>query len=460
MRQVWRRWLCAASCSGTVALALLMAGCGGGNQQAAGIQVTIKSAPADGAEVMAGGEQLGLTPVTATLQPGFVDVLLKKEGFKLSSDRIEVKSGAPMEFTIDMRPLVGFITIETEPLGAKVLMDGSIDLGATPIYSRETPVGEHSFDISMENYYPASDKFAVEEDFQYTKKYILKAMESTLSLTSRPSGATIFVNNERQAETTPTNFTLLPGPYVISVYAEGFVQTEEKIDLKPNEKRQLALTMVQGDAPPGMVLVPAGEFIFGASDRAPDEAPQTKLDIPAFYIDKTEVTNAQYKLALPDHKFPVGQEEFPVGGVSWNDAMRYASLVGKRLPTEREWEKAARGAEGLEYSWGKEYDPNLCNGLDQNKEASIKVSQYIGGMSPYGCMDMSGNVFEWTQDWYEAYPGNTQVTKEYGQVFRVLRGGSYLSDRFDVRAARRRFDKMDTKKPDYGFRCARDVAVK
>ena len=241
------------------------------------------------------------------------------------------------------------------------------------------------------------------------------------------------------------------------MYAEGFVQAEEKIDLKPNEKRNLALAMIQGDVPPGMVLIPAGEFIFGADDRAPDEAPKAKLELPAYYIDKTEVTNAQYQALVKDHKFPAGQEEFPVTGVSWNDAVRFASMSGKRLPTEREWEKAARGTDAREYPWGPNYDPALCNGLDQNKEAPVRVSQYIGGMSVYGCMDMAGNVVEWTQDWYEAYPGNTQITKEYGQVYRVLRGGAFNSDRFDLRATRRRFDKMDNKKAEYGFRCAMDV---
>lgn len=438
-----------------LACCLIPVGCGGEKQKAAGVTVTINSVP-EGAQVMAGGQQGGLTPAVMTFEPGFVDVLLKKERYKDAAERIEVRAGGPSEFTIEMRPLMGFVTFESDPPGAAIKMEGEV-LGVTPIHSREIPVGPHEFEITLENYYGTTDSFEVQEDFKYTKKYVLKPMEATLALTSRPSGASIFINNKKQAETTPAKFTLMPGEYVISVYTEGYVQQDERVVLAPREEKQLALTMIAGQVPQGMVLVPAGEFIFGADQRAPDEAPATTIFLPAFYIDKTEVTNAEFKKVFPEHTFPPGQEDFPVTGVSWNEAMRFASLSGKRLPTEQEWEKAARGTDGREYPWGMEYNPAALNNADSKSEAAVRVSQFISGMSPYGCMDMAGNVAEWTQDWYEAYPGNTQVTKEYGQIFRVLRGGDYTSDRFDVRCARRRFDKMDAKKPNYGFRCVLDV---
>lgn len=437
-----------------VILSLLTA-CGGSTKTPTAVSVVIHSNP-EGASVMADAKEWGVTPTTITVAPGFVDVLLKKDNFKVTNERIEVSAAGPQEFTIGMQPLMGYVTFESDPDGATVKLAGEV-IGKTPIFSREMPVGECSYEMSLENHYGTSDVFEVQEDFKYTKKHVLKPMEATLSLTSRPSGAKIFINNKQQGETTPAKFTLMPGQYVISVYAEGYVQQEEKLLLAPSEEKQLALTMIVGDVPPGMVLVPAGEFIFGTERQAPDEEPMTTLYLPAFYIDKTEVTNREYQAILPDHKFPTGQEDFPVTGISWSEATKFASLAGKRLPTEQEWEKAARGAEGRVYPWGNEYDPTLLNGLDQNREGVVRVSQHIGGMSPYGCMDMSGNVYEWTQSWYEAYPGNTVVTSEYGQIFRVLRGGGFKSDRFDVRAARRRFDKMDAKKPEYGFRCALDA---
>ncbi len=245
MKQAWRRRLSAIIC-----VLALLPGCGG-KEEVALAPVTIKSIPVDGAAVMAGGLDAGVTPATINLEPGFVDILLTREGYKMADERIEVKSGGqPQEFTIEMTPLVGYLTVESEPSGAEILLDNGTSLGVTPIYSRELAVGEHKIDLKLPNYFGVNETLTIEEDFKYTKKYVLKPMESTLSLTSRPSGAAIFINNERQPETTPANFTLMPGAYVISVYAEGFVQAEEKIDLQPNEKRNLALTMIQGDVPP------------------------------------------------------------------------------------------------------------------------------------------------------------------------------------------------------------------
>lgn len=450
---VWRITLASAA----IAVSLVLAGCGGGDKGPALVQVTIKSEPEQGAEVLVAGLQAGLTPATVQLEPGMADVVLKLEGYKLGSDRIHVESGPPQEFTIAMRPLVGYVTIESVPSGARVVADGSLDLGVTPIYSAELPVGEHSYEISYDNYHTESKTFEVQEDFKYRFNHELRPQNATLRLTSRPSGAAIYINGQKQTETTPAKLEMKPGLFVVSVYAEGYVQEEEKIELKPNDDRDLALTMREGDVPPGMVLVPAGEFVMGADGRAPDESPLRKVYVEAFYIDKTEVTNAQYKAVIPEHAYPAGQDDFPVSNVSWNEAVKFASLAGKRLPTEEEWEKAARGNEGLEYPWGNEYADGVANMGNPDTGATEKVGKYIAGMSPFGCLDMAGNVVEWTQNWYEAYPGNNQVTKEYGQIFRSLRGGSFASDRFDVRCARRRFDKMDAKRPEYGFRCVMSV---
>lgn len=137
--------------------------------------------------------------------------------------------------------------------------------------------------------------------------------------------------------------------------------------------------------------------------------------------------------------------------------MQYAGAVGKRLPSEAEWEKAARGTDGREYPWGALFEANRANMKDSGIGRSVRVGQFYLGASPYNCMDMAGNAYEWVMDWYEAYPGNTVVSKDYGQIYRVLRGGSFRSDQFDIRCAARHFDRMDAKRADYGFRCAKDA---
>ena len=122
-----------------------------------------------------------------------------------------------------------------------------------------------------------------------------------------------------------------------------------------------------------------------------------------------------------------------------------------------EWEKAARGSSGREYPWGAIFGKDRAWALTGG--ASVRtVGKYKTGVSEYGCFDMSGNVYEWTRDWYNPYPGNTEVTVDYGTVYRVLRGGSFRSDAFELRSAKRHYDKPDAQREDYGFRCAKDVA--
>jgi len=192
--------------------------------------------------------------------------------------------------------------------------------------------------------------------------------------------------------------------------------------------------------------------------NSPDERPKRRIMLDAFYMDKFEVTNVQYKRIFPDHTFNERLANYPVVGVAWKEAAQYAEAVGKRLPTEMEWEKAARGPDGREYPWGNTFNPSLANVSGDVPEARLmEVGQFRDGASPYGCMDMAGNAYEWTNDWYNPYPGNTDVTIDYGNIYRVLRGGSYLSEPFEARSAKRHFDKVDTARKDYGFRCAMDI---
>ena len=233
-----------------------------------------------------------------------------------------------------------------------------------------------------------------------------------------------------------------------------------------------------GDRPNEMVQIPAGEFIMGSDDRLPDEGPQHRVYLPAYWIDKFEVTNLQYKAfndathrRSPAHwrnrTYPPGKADHPVTNVSWNDARAYCEWAGKRLPTEAEWEKAARGTDGRTYPWGNDFDISRANTPLRwsaiGKEGdTTPVGAFEGGVSPYGVYDMSGNVWEWTASWYLPYPGNDHPSESYGKRYRVLKGGSWFDCSFyrcgiSAPTFNRAFFSPRVKNDSFGFRCARDA---
>jgi formylglycine-generating enzyme required for sulfatase activity len=231
----------------------------------------------------------------------------------------------------------------------------------------------------------------------------------------------------------------------------------------------------------GMTLlyVPAGKFTMGNTNGASDEQPSHEVLLSAFWIDQTEVTNKMYancvaasKCSPPNNMGSVtrpgyyGNSEFdnyPVIWVSWNDAIAYCEWAGRRLPTEADWEKAACGTDARTYPWGNE-PPNssLLNSLDYNNTArdTTEVGRYPDGRSFYGAYDMAGNVWEWVNDWYDVYPGgNPGASNDFGQKYRVLRGGSFLiTDARYVRSVNRFMDSPSHSNYDVGFRCARSAS--
>lgn len=237
------------------------------------------------------------------------------------------------------------------------------------------------------------------------------------------------------------------------------------------------------NAPEGMVLVPAGDFNMGTSRGDmhgthdirlfSDAQPEHKVNVPAFYIDKTEVTNAQYKkycdatgYPAPPHwkggQIAAGEENVPITRIDWWEAKAYAKWAGKRLPTEAEWEKAARGTDGRTFPW-----PDGPQGPVFDKEKIITgeskpqpVGQKPEGASPYGAVDMAGNVFEWVADWYDAYPNAPQKLPEFGKQYKVVRGGGFDAlPGFPLiyNSVYRTVAKPQTRSEWIGFRCAKSV---
>jgi formylglycine-generating enzyme required for sulfatase activity len=234
-----------------------------------------------------------------------------------------------------------------------------------------------------------------------------------------------------------------------------------------------------------MVLVPAEEFTMGISkadtqnvvDRLGgmekyhfNAAPPHKVKTEAFYIDKYEVTNAQYKefcdatgrTPLPEHwedgKIPKKRGKHPVVYVSWHDAVAYCEWKGKRLPTEQEWEHAARGTDSRLFPWG--FSPKRKMGKYANLETgrrskrdTVNVGKYSKGASPYKVMDMCGNVGEWTASNYLPYPGNKYQDEFYGKERYVVRGGSWYTTPYESTVTFRYKYTPVSSYEDIGFRC-------
>lgn len=243
-----------------------------------------------------------------------------------------------------------------------------------------------------------------------------------------------------------------------------------------------------------MVYIPFGEFIMGADetdgevgiDVGVDAMPRRKVFVKAFYIDKYEITNKEYKdflAAVPVRlpllwgphyapKYPPIRDNDPVSDVNWHEADGYCRWKGKRLPTEEEWEKAARGIDGRKFPWGNDWNNDMANTQEYHfkmqRPKDTKDDRYthtvavIGtfkkDVSPYGARDMAGNVMEWTSSWYQAYPGNSLERPSFGKSHRVMRGGSWMAPVTPFSYAfNRHFVMPDMEDPHFGVRCAKDA---
>lgn len=227
--------------------------------------------------------------------------------------------------------------------------------------------------------------------------------------------------------------------------------------------------------PTDMVVIPAGEFWLGCNEKVDskclgNERPGGNVYLHAFFIDTHEVTVADYRKCMEAGKCSSdgltydkvcnwdkpGREQHPINCIVWNQARTYCAWIGKRLPTEDEWEKAARGTDGRIYPWGNQWDSSRANVSRSRKDGTVSVGSYPSGISPYGVYDMVGNVWEWTSTLIKPYPykaDDREDPKARGE--RVLRGGSWGSNAMWAKASSRSRHVQYSRVFSYGFRCAK-----
>jgi len=246
--------------------------------------------------------------------------------------------------------------------------------------------------------------------------------------------------------------------------AKTMVENRDRVRLAQAEPTEKANT------PAGMVYIPAGAFFMGTSEADADDdvKPSRSVFVPAFYMDRLEVTKAQFKKFKPDYSYPAGEDNLPATAVTYDEAEAYAKSLGKHVPTEAEWEKAARGTDGRRYPWGNAWEVSKVAkrgktlGVKPSPELQKKVSNacriaparvqpvgsVAGGISPYGCLDMAGNAWEWVQGHYLNHPDQ-----------RILRGGAVGYGERACRTYSHAVEGATSTCNDTGFRCAKTVSA-
>jgi formylglycine-generating enzyme required for sulfatase activity len=280
-----------------------------------------------------------------------------------------------------------------------------------------------------------------------------------------------------QAKMLPTN-TPVPPPPTPTLRPTNTPLPPPTQEAAPSEAtaQEPAAQATPAPVPPAvsedMVEIPAGPFTMGNDQADPEDAPAHEVDVPAYEIDRFEVTNADFAafaqatgyVTDPEKAgkkswrdgFGADKANHPVTRVTWNDAAAYCEWLGKQLPTEAEWEKAARGTDGRAFPWGNDWDPSKADVKATGLRGTAAVGSFGAGASPYGIEDMAGNVWEWTADWYQAYPGNSTSDPYYGEQCRVTRGGGWFDEEAQATTFNRNCASPDTTaNDDLGFRCAR-----
>ena len=243
-------------------------------------------------------------------------------------------------------------------------------------------------------------------------------------------------------------------------------------------KGKAAVKVVSGLGNDGveMVLVPAGDFLRGSNSGEPDVTPQRRITLSAYYMDRFAVSQDQYRRCVEAGKCSAPEEEehctwgkqakagYPINCVSWFQADEYCRWAGKRLPTEAQWEKAAAGSTPRRYPWGAK--PPTCKlanfalAPDKKKychDGTVAVDKFQGSASPFGAVQMAGNVFHWVKDWYgKEYYRSSEARDPMGPfegTYRVVRGGSWFSREADLRTTMRGPLPPGAKYNYLGFRC-------
>lgn len=429
------------------------------------VSVHLTSAPS-GATVYLGDEERGQTPLDLEVVPGKYDLRLSKKYHEARTVTLTVDSPASREY--ELAKVHARVAFASEPLGAAVYVDGA-KVGTTPLAIESVEGGPHRARFVLDGYFDQSASFEIvsREDMDRPIKATLQRIPpARLVVDCEIPGCEAYFDGKPIGRA-----PLAPRPVDSGSHRIRVLGLERTLSLEAGAEHRVHFTAKELD----MVRVPEGEFIYGSATPNPGEVSARTEKTGAYFIDRFEATNEQYGLFLaymtatgdhsrchPDEDPGTRQRnhrpafwndpiyngpKYPVVGVTWYDAYAYAAWAGKRLPTEREWEKAARGKTGWTYPWGNDWEVNEKRCNSSGRADGWEFTAPVGacpGVSPFGCYDMAGNVSEWCS---EDYPGKSPS--------RVIRGGSFR-DKEWVTTTSRWYERPDVNNVTVGFRCVVD----
>lgn len=397
--------------------------------------------------------------------------LTKQVQLKIQLSEQQGHNPAPqyVEFKLISALKTGILEIKSLPEGAAVYLNEA-HKGETPLTINALEPGAYKLELKQGNY-GAIQEVQVEAGRRQSLSIQLKELFGSLELSSQPQGVRVYLDGEPAGETPLTIPNLSIGEHRLKLvkYITGSVLKHEATTTINLGANQLEVTKFERLIPPAdMIYIPGGDFEMGSEQGENNEYPIHRVYLDDFHIDKYEVKNSQYKEFIrasgnkasafwEDEGF--NQPNQPVVGVSWQAAADYCKWAGKRLPSEAEWEKAAKGTEGSLYPWGDEFIYGQANIIvpGDGYRYTAPVGSYHEGASPYGVLDMAGNAAEWCADWYAPdYYTRSPKANPKGPAsgeYRIVRGGSWNSPIYDVRSSSRWRYYPDTPRSYIGFRC-------
>lgn len=427
-----------------------------------------------GAVVTVDDAVMGKTPIAINIDIGRRKIKIEKKYFKpIVRDEVVAADVTP-KLSFDLEKSRCILAVKSDPPGATITLNDNL-CGPAPVEAADLEGGLYYVKAALAGYRES----AQEVDLTGNMEIVLILVQldpGRIAVETEIAGLDVFVNGVKNGTTPFLSKDLPPGKYRVRV-----LDVENEIEVLSLFS---SILLLNGEDF-GIVAVPSGDFIMGNATGNSDERPRMRIQLDGYSIDKFEVSNKKYALFLndirasKDHKrchpdegndkdhTPLGwndashpADDLPVTGVDWFDCYAYASWAGKRLPTEAEWEKAARGTKGYIYPWGLDWSKELLNWSEGGKidgfHGLCPVTAFEDGKSPYGCLNMLGNAWEWTADWYDAgyykaAPKANPLGVAQGTL-RSVRGGSYLSVKF-LTCTARHSSPPATRFADYGFRC-------